>query len=263
MSALGLRRLPVLIATVLFFAAPTAAGAESGAKVLVLPYQPILRSVAQKKVKQATEYLAKELDNTDGISVLRGGVASTTSNKASLATVEMMIAQAGEAEAAKDIERAVTRWRAALASYEKNASALEDITPYLVAHHRLARALMWKGSDDEARAIMATAACLAPNFELSSGEYSRLYRRWFFEIAKDVVRERPGELMVKSALPGASVSLDGRAMDVAPVLISRVLPGKHIVTAKVDGVPPFGAVVQVKAAGQTEFVLDFAGVLGG
>ena len=77
-------------------------------------------------------------------------------------------------------------------------------------------------------------------------------RKWFIEVAKQVVRDRPGELLVKSALPGATVQLDGRQMDVAPVLINRVLPGKHIIFAKVDGVPPFGR-REVEAKKKTEF----------
>ncbi|MEO1338560.1 MAG: hypothetical protein AAFV29_23155, partial [Myxococcota bacterium] len=205
----------------------------------------------------------KELANTDGIHVIRGGVARAGSNEASIAAARKQVEQANAAETAKDIRRAIEHWRSAIASYEKNAAALDDITPYFKAHHRLARALMWIGQDDEARATMSLAARLAPNFALPSQTYSRLYRRWFFEAAQSVVRERPGALQIRSALPGAAVKLDGRTMDVAPVLIDRVLPGKHIITARVDGVPPFGAVVMVEADGKTAFALDFAGVVGG
>ena len=240
-----------------------AASPADGTKLLILPYQPILRSVAQNKVKQATEFLAKELGNTEGLQVIMGGVATSQDSDASLEQAMAHVKAADEAEKAKNIPMAIELTRKAIAEMEKNAAAVTDVAPYVDAHHRLARALMWTGADAKAKAAMETAARLSPNYELSSSEYSRMYRRWFVDIAKKIVRERPGELLVKSGLPGAAVKLDGREMDVAPVLIQRIVPGKHLITAQVDGVPPFGAVVTVKANKQTEFAANFKGVLGG
>ncbi len=231
--------------------------------VLVLPYQPILRSVPQAKVKQATEYLLKELKATEGLRVLQGGVATSQGAPASLEAAVKHKNQALEAETAKKIKQAIHHHREAIAAFEKNASALQDASVYIRTHHELARALMWSGADDDAKATIDVAARLDPSFELKPDQYSRLYRAWFFAAAQKVVRERPGALMVKSALPGATVQLDGRPMDVAPVLIDRVVPGKHLVTASVDGVPPFGIVVTVESRKRSELGLDFAGVLGG
>ena len=238
-------------------------GKPAGIKLLVLPYQPILRSVPQKKVKQATDFLTKELGNTDGLDVLKGGVATSQSSGASLGAAEANRKQAVEAEAGKDIVKAVDLWKKTIAELEKNASAMTTFEPYIEAHHRLARAQMWLGNDKAAKATMDVAARMSPNFPLKPTEYSRQYRRWFLGIAKNVVRERTGDLLVKSAVPGTEVQLDGRKMEVAPVLIRKILPGKHMIAARVEGVPPFGAVVTIKAKNKTEFSVNFAGILGG
>ena len=275
MSVLGLRCALVSVLAVLPFTsvaaepAPaqnngaTAASPAKGVKLLVLPYQPILRSVAQAKVKQATEYLTKELGNTAGLQVMKGGVATSQSSGASLDQANAAQKLATEAEANKDIVKAVGLWKKTIAEFEKNASAMTDFTPYVEAHHRLARAQMWTGNDKAAKTTMNVVARMAPNFQLNPAEYSRMYRRWFLDVAKNAARDRVGELLVKSAVPGAEVQLDGRTMDVAPVLIRSILPGKHMVTARVEGVPPFGAVVIVRAKKKTEFSVDFAGILGG
>lgn len=235
----------------------------NGVKLLVLPYQPILRSVEQKKAKQATDFLTKELANTDGLEVMMGGVATDQKLEASLDAAQEHMKKADEAEAAKNVVKAIEHRQLAIAAYEKNASAIVDVQRYIEAHHLLARALMWSGDDKKAKAMLDVAARLAPTFTLAPEKYSRMYRRWFFETAKQIVRDRPGRLLVRATLPGAAVQLDGRDMDVAPVLIDRVVPGKHLITARVDGVPPFGAVVTIKQKEKNEFVVNFAGVLGG
>ena len=249
--------------------APTSQATEAkaaqpaGVPLLVLPYQPILRSVKQAKAQQATEYLTKELSNTDGLTVMQGGVATDQASEASLDAAVALQKKADDAEKNKNIAEAIKLHRQAIAEFEKNAAAMTDIAVYIQAHHRLARAMMWSGDDAAAKAMIDMAARLDPTAELKADMYSRLYRRWFTETAQKVVRDRPGDLLVKSVLPGASIELDGREMNVAPVLINRVLPGKHLLIAKVEGVPPFGAVVNVKSQKKTEFVVNFAGVLGG
>ena len=40
---------------------------------------------------------------------------------------------------------------------------------------------------------------------------------------------------IRLALPGARITLDGRLMDVAPVLLTKAVPGKHLLGATIDG----------------------------
>lgn len=241
-----------------------AAAEKSGDKVLVLPYQPIFRSVEQKKVATATNLLNKELGQKDGLVIIRGAVANGSgATPPTLDAVKAALAAAEKAEASRDIEAAITARRDVIAQMEKSAGALEDPEDYILAHHQLARALMWAAQDAPAKKVLDEAARMGPSFELPVKEYSRLYRRWFRDIAKKVVDDKRGELFVKSGLPGAKVFLDGREMDVAPVLLQKTVPGKHLLTAMVDGVPTYGGVVDVKSGKKTTFTVSFGGSVGG
>jgi hypothetical protein len=52
-------------------------------------------------------------------------------------------------------------------------------------------------------------------------------------------------------------------MDTAPVLLKKVVPGKHLIGAKIEGVPPFAAIVDVKAGAKNEFTAVFSNTMGG
>ena len=146
---------------------------------------------------------------------------------------------------------------------EKNAAAISDADVYLFAHHYLARALMWAARDKEAKDMMSVAARMDPNLELAGGEFSRLYRKWFRIECEEARRLRPATLTVRSTLPGAKIWLDGREMDVAPVKLKKAVPGKHLITAQLDGVPPAGAIVRIDEKKDGEVTISFGDTLGG
>lgn len=237
---------------------------KTGTRVLVLPYQPIFRSVPQGKIQTATDLLNKELQTRNGIVVVRGGVAAEgQESQVSLEEAGQLLNKAEKLEAERRIGPAIEARRSAIASMEKNAAAIENAVDYVLAHHELARALFWAAKDSEANLVLETAARMKPTLELEPTEFSRLYRSTFRGIAEKVLSERRGELMVSSNLPGAKVSFDGRAMDAAPVLLKKAVPGKHLLQARLDGVPPFAAVVEVKAGKKSEFAVSFGNTMGG
>ncbi len=246
-------------------AAEKAAEAEkTGEKVLVLPYQPIFRSVEQRKVATATNLLNKELREKDGLVIIRGAIANGSAGEGpSLDAATAATKEAEAAEAKRDVAAAITARKASIAAMEKNAGAIENADDYILAHHHLARALMWSAKDDEAKKMLDTAARMNPAIELPANEFSRLYRRWFAAASTQVMKDKRGELFVKSGLPGAKVFLDGREMDVAPVVLEKAVPGKHLLTAQVEGVPTFGGIVEVKPGKKTTFTVSFGGSVGG
>jgi TolB-like protein len=252
----------VLIGIALLASAPEASAQEAGQKILVLPYQPIYRSVAQKKAQTATDLLNKELSQKEGIQVIRGAV-SEEKVAASLDEAKKLSSDAERAEGDRRIGEAIDLRRSAIGSMEKNAGAIANAVDYLLAHHHLARALMWAGDDKEANATLEVAARMEPNLDLPSDQFSRLYRKWFKRASEKALRDPPGTLLVKCGLPGAKISLDGREMDVAPVLLKKAIPGKHLITAVVDGVPPAGSIVTIGSKGKDEHVIAFGSTMGG
>jgi hypothetical protein len=245
--------------------APEAASAPvvAAAKVLVLPYQPIFRSVPQREAQQATELLNKEIAAKDTLAPIRGAVAEAGAAQASPEQIKAALAEAERLEGEKRIAQAIDARKRALEVIEKNASALESAEDYVLAHHYLARAQMWAGRDDDARATLDVAARMAPGFAVPAESFSRLYRRWFTEAAERVIKEKPGELLVRSVLPGAKISLDGRETDVAPVLLTKAIPGKHLLGARAEGVPGYRTVVTIPAGKKAEFTVNFGGTVGG
>ena len=236
------------------------ASAQSGNEsVLLLPYQPVLQSVPQVTVDQVTGHLARELNQSDRLTVVPLIAQDGTAPEApSLGSAEEHRQRADEAERAKNIREAVREREQVVTSIERNAAALTEIDPYVDALHRWARALMWSAADEQAQAAMARAARIMPSYPLPPAEYARLYRRWFAEKSSRVLRQPRGQLRVTSALAGATISLDGREMGVAPVMIDRVVPGRHLITAEVEGRPRYGAFVDVEGRRTQDFVATFA-----
>ncbi len=230
-------------------------------KLLVLPYQPIFRTVGQDQASLATEYLSTSM--SEDVLVIRGGTAIEGGTAPSLESAAKAAEAAEAAEAQKDMATAIANRRKVLAAMEANASALETADQYVVAQHYLARALMWSGADAAAKTVLADAARMNPSLPLKAEEFSRLYRKWFLKIAKKVVKEKPGELLVKSVLPGTTIEWDGRQMDVAPVLLQKAVPGKHLLGAFVKGVPAYKAIVEVKSGTKTAYRVTFGGTTGG
>ncbi|MBI2372385.1 MAG: PEGA domain-containing protein [Deltaproteobacteria bacterium] len=235
---------------------------ETGTKVLVLPYQAIYRSVPQERLDEATRLLQSELDRRDGVIVVKGAQAQNAAAP-TLDVARQATSEADKAEAEKRADDAVREREAAVAAYDASPSAIEAFDEYLTALHALARAHTLRGDDDRAKATIEVAARMVPTFLPPATSYSRIHRRWSEAIGKKVPGELPGELLVNSALPGAQIWLDGRSMEVAPVLIQKVLPGKHVVRATVEGVPAFGAIVTVQPGKKTELLATFSGTAGG
>ena len=243
--------------------APAAAPAKTGPKVLVLPYQPIFRTVEQSKAQTATDLLQKELGQKEGLIAVRGAVAQEGAKGPTLEEATKLSADAEAAETNRDIVQAIDLRKKAVESLERNASAIADANEFLLGYHKWARALMWAAKDKEAQVVLDTVARMEPAFELDASQFSRQYRAWFKAAVEKVMKEDRGELMVKSALPGARITLDGRLMDVAPVLLTKAVPGKHLLGATIDGVPPYAALVEIKAGKKNEFTANFGGVVGG
>lgn len=242
---------------------PASEPAANATRVLVIPYQPIFRSAEQRKANKATEYLNQELGTKATIQVLRAGTSVEGQPRPQLDEALAALEAAKKAEAEHRIADAVAARRDAIQKMEENAPAIPEATDYIMAHHRLARALMWRGQDDEAKAVMATAARMDPNMELDAAEFSRLYRSWYASLKDDLRSAGRAQVLVRSVIPGATIAIDGREMDTAPVRLQEVLPGKHILSATAEGAEPTRAVIEVKAGEEKEYVIAFGQTVGG
>jgi hypothetical protein len=244
-------------------------GQKSGPSVLLVPLQPVFRSVPPNKIQTANDLLQKELNQKDTLVVIRGGI-SKDEGKAAAAPgdpkdsggTKALADAADKAEANREIRKAIDLRKKAIDEMEKHAAKISP-DAYVMAHHLLARDLMWAGDDKEAMEAIDTAARMRPALPLDSKDFSRLYRKWFQRASETALSAKPGDLLVSSVLPGAAITLDGRSMDVAPVLLKKVVAGKHLIGATIEGVPPYAAVVDVKPQKKNEIVVTFQETMGG
>lgn len=246
-------------------AAKEVAVASTGPKqrVLVLPYQPIYRSAEPDKVNMATELVVKELGRGGSLEVVRGGVAKDGASAPTGDKITSTLGAARKAHANKDVRAAIAGFEATLREMAAAPAALTDAEDFIQVHHELARALMEAAEDKKAQSVMNTAGRMSPGFDLSASEYSRFYRQRFQAEAKVAIEARPAEILVRSALPGATIYLDGRETKVAPVRLESALPGKHIVQARLDGVPTAAAIINLKPGKNPEFTVSFGETWGG
>lgn len=235
----------------------------AGPRVLILPYQAIFRSADPDKTRLATDLVVKELSRPGGLEVVRGGVAKRAAAPTQDAEPANLLRAAEGHESRRDIEAAIAARRQLIAHMEAKASAIEDAEDFIRAHHELARALFWAGLDEEAEKTLDAAARMAPGFELPPDEYSRFYRSSFQAAAKKAIDDRPAEILVRSALPGAKIYLDGRETAVAPVRLEKALPGKHLLQAELEGVPTAAQVVRLEPGRNPEVTVSFGDTWGG
>jgi hypothetical protein len=268
---------PACLAALLTVAAPAFAQAEpaadkppkataevaAGTPVLVLPLQPIYRSAEQDKASTTTKLLERELDRNDAIRVLRGGTILEGQTAPTMEAANTAQTRAERAEAEHRIDDAIDARRETIAGIKSAAAALEDPTRFIMAHHELARALMWSARDDEARDVMLTAGRMDPNLELPADQFSRLYRARFRALRGQLRQSPRGELLVRSVLPGATIHLDGREMGVAPIKLTGLIPGVHVLSASADGVPDSHVIVETGTRKAAETTVAFGETVGG
>jgi hypothetical protein len=154
----------------------------------------------------------------------------------------------------------------ALAQLEKAAAVLEG--PKLLADATLGLAEVAARQDQEGEVAARLAALVAldPELELDKKRYPPLFIATHGKMKKQVLEQKRGVLVVDATGAGAAVEVDGRATAAAPLRVTNVPPGRHLVRCLRDGLPPFGVIVEVGAGEEATlspgfFAKDAAGWL--
>lgn len=143
--------------------------------------------------------------------------------------------------------KAKKAYEMALAALEKAAPVLADPTPLIEARIGLAEVAARQGQESEAEVQLAYAAVLNPEMELDKKRYPPLFVRTHQKMRDKMLKENKASIVVDASGAGAAVTIDGRETAGAPVKITEVPPGRHVIRALREGLPSFGAVVEVKA----------------
>ncbi|OGQ21047.1 MAG: hypothetical protein A2138_13970 [Deltaproteobacteria bacterium RBG_16_71_12] len=134
----------------------------------------------------------------------------------------------------------------ALEKMEAAASLLPDAQLLIDCRLGLAEIAARQGQDDEARVQLAFAAVLNPELQLDAKRYPPLFIRTFARERDRALKDKRAVVFVDETGVGGAVEIDGRPTAGAPVRVTEVPPGRHLVRAVREGLPSFGAVVVLK-----------------
>lgn len=140
-----------------------------------------------------------------------------------------------EAFLAFDHKRAVARLDQAIAVFEQRLTGLTDYEILKDALLARAEALYQSGEKGAAKASLQSWIALRPKrrptTETHPKGFVRLYRRAKRELGP------VGRIQLECKAPGCRIQLDGEVLGEAPLLATKVRPGKHYVVARwTDGV---------------------------
>jgi hypothetical protein len=138
----------------------------------------------------------------------------------------------------------------ALEQLEKAAPVLADAQPLIDARVGLAEVAAKTANDSEVDIQLAYAAALNPEQDLDKNKYPPQFVRSHQKARDRILKENRGTVVVDASGAGAAVQIDGRETAGAPVKITEVPVGRHLIRAVREGLPSYGVVVEVKSGAE-------------
>ncbi len=234
--------------------APSPEAKPKGIRLGLVPLVP-LGDASKGVADEVTAAVLKELGSSAAFDV--APLAVGTGAAGSGPTAEAATAALAEAATALEKARAFAEklqfgkakkaFELALAKTEAAAAVLPDAQPLIDCRLGLAEVAARQGQDDEARVQLAFAAVLNPELQLDAKRYPPLFIRTFARERDRALKEKRAVVFVDESGVGGSVEIDGRPTAGAPVRVSEVPVGRHLVRAVREGLPSFGAIVELKA----------------
>jgi hypothetical protein len=134
----------------------------------------------------------------------------------------------------------------ALEMFEKGAPALADPQLFIDARVGLAEVAARQGQESETEIQLAYAAALNPELELDKKKYPAQFIRTHQKVREKLLKDKRGTIVVDASGAGAAVEVDGRPTAGAPVKVTEVPQGRHLVRVVREGLPGYGTMVTVK-----------------
>lgn len=189
------------------------------------------------------------------VDVKAGGAASAGTDEAAakkaLDDGKALLAKGAQLSEALKFGNARKAFEQALEQLEKAAPVLTDAQPLIDARVGLAEVAAKTANDAEVDIQLAYAASLNPEYELDKSKYPPQFARSHQKARDKILKENRGTVVVDASGAGAAVQIDGRETAGAPVKITEVPVGRHLVRAVREGLPSYGVVVEVKSGAET------------
>jgi len=201
---------------------------------------------------QVGEGLLKELAEGDfAIETLELAAAAegaSTEDKGAeknLAKANALLAKGRKYLATLSFGRAEATFKKAEIGFASAAPVLEDVDPLVETYLGLAETYARQALDDQAAVALKNAARLNPEKTLDPAKYPPQFIRSFGEVRSELLKGETGAIFVDGTGRGGTVFVDGRKIGPAPVKITRLPVGPHLVRVYAEGVGRYGEMVEV------------------
>lgn len=178
------------------------------------------------------------------------GLPPDEDGEAALARAEAGYKAGKAAWEATQYEDAERKLRAALAEYQKAASAMQDPQHYCESLAMYAASMFLRGDAEEAKLTLMDLISLNPTFELQPKQYPKDFISLRAQVATSRNASLRGDLTVKSKPAGARVYVDGDFHGFTPLSLSTLQAGKHLLRVERPGFKLFGQFVDVTPESQ-------------
>lgn len=184
------------------------------------------------------------------VDVKAGGASAGTDEAAAKKALDdgkALLAKGAQLSESLKFGNARKAFEQALEQLEKAAPVLVDAQLLIDARVGLAEVAAKTANDSEVDIQLAYAASLNPEYELDKNKYPPQFVRTHQKARDRILKEGRGTVVVDASGAGAAVQIDGRETAGAPVKITEVPVGRHLVRAVREGLPSYGVVVEVKS----------------
>lgn len=205
----------------------------------------LTKEFAESGVIEAVSLTVGSGDGAAEVDMAQGQDAATTGDK---------FRKRGQKYLKKlNFSKARRTFKRAVDAYMQAGAAMTDVSPIIEVYLGIAESYARQGKEEEADEALENAARLNPEYVLDDKLYPPLFIRTHAKARKRVLKETPGTLEVDGTAVGAEVRIDGRVVGTAPIRITNVPPGEHLVRVFKEKEGLFGSAVSV-SEGATETV---------
>jgi hypothetical protein len=158
--------------------------------------------------------------------------------EAIIAQGESALSQMQFGEAQKLFERAVV-------NLQNQVAHLRDVSLLRRAYLNLAEAALRSGNQDEVGRAFASMIALDASYNLDKDVFPSSFVGRYNDLRKALLAQPSASLVVENAPAHSVVLLDGKSLGPAPLKISDVTPGTHLLLVESPHRKPFGQVIHL------------------
>jgi hypothetical protein len=146
-----------------------------------------------------------------------------------------------------ELDSALTKYNKVLAKLDRVVAMSDDLRPLKDTLMMLAATCILVGQERRARDLLERLLVLDPSATVDDTVFNPRMMAVFHAVASRVRGGASFDLEVHVDPPGAAVVFDGKLVGLAPVTVPTIQPGRHYITASLNGFETTGRAVDIRA----------------